>query len=516
MKNVFFIFLLFLFVQSDDDILYNHTNADKNLYFVFTTFRHGARFPFVREDHFGNSISSPGALTKYGALQHLEIGQKYRERYSNFLDMNFDKNQFYVRTTDVERTIISGEKQLEGLFNKTIGRKFFDIQGGGANFWNLYCIKKEERQELDKYRNYCKNKRSLGVDYNQIFQSEIFPILQNCFGIKNSPNIGGFCDSVYTAYFEYTFGNKTDNKIGKCGRENATKMNDFCYEWFNTFRGWDEYAAYMFYMLYQHMFDYMYKAINGVGPVKMVMLGGHDITVDQFMNFLSGLKIIPRTHYPHYACNIVGELRKYGDEFFLEFYYNDILKFNDTLEVFQSILENSKYSNLYNFCGLPPWIKINETKIKENDSQDTTDKIKNEINNIPTENKTNIESNQNKTNTEINKANTEYNQTTTEINKTNTEYNQTEINKTKDLNDMKATNGTLVNLKVKLKKFFKQDKDSDLFIILGSIIISIILLITIIILLILLYFKKRKKFTKLVEENQKNISNQLSLSESKK
>ena len=38
------------------------------------------------------SISFPGDLTKYGALQHLEIGQKYRERYSNFLDMNFDEN----------------------------------------------------------------------------------------------------------------------------------------------------------------------------------------------------------------------------------------------------------------------------------------------------------------------------------------------------------------------------------------------------------------------------------------
>ena len=360
MKNVVSILLPLFFVLSDD-IFYKHTNLDNNLYFVFTTFRHGARFPFVKKDIFGNNISSPGALTKYGAIQHLEIGQKYRERYSNFLDMNFDKNQFYIRTTNVERTIISGEKQLEGLFNKTIGRKYFDIQGGGENFWNLYCINKEERKELDIYINYCKNKRSLGVDYKQIFKTEIYPILQDCFGMTNTPSLYGFCGSVCSAYFEYIFANKTDNKIGKCGSKNATKMYDFCYEWYNTLRGFDEYAAYMFYMLYHHMFDYMYKSINGVGPVKMVMFGGHDITVDKFMNFLNGLKIIPRTHFPHYACNIVVELRKYGDYYFLEFYYNDILKFNDTLEVFQSLLENSKYSNLYNLCGLPPWIIINVT-----------------------------------------------------------------------------------------------------------------------------------------------------------
>ena len=221
MKNFFYYLLLFLFVDSDD-IKYKHTNLDNNLYFVFTTFRHGARFPFISQDYFGNPISSPGALTKYGALQHLEIGKKYRERYSNFLDMNFDKNQFYIRTTDVERTIISGEKQLEGLFNRPIGRRYFDIQKGGPNFWNLYCINKEDRQELDKYSNYCKNKRSL-VDYNQIFKKEIYPILQDCYGIISIQNLHEFCDSVFTAYSEYNFGNKTDNKIGKCGCEMQQK-----------------------------------------------------------------------------------------------------------------------------------------------------------------------------------------------------------------------------------------------------------------------------------------------------
>ena len=36
---------------------------------------------------------------------------------------------------------------------------------------------------------------------------------------------------------------------------------------------------------------------------------------------------------------------------YLEIYYNDILKYNKTLKAFENILNNSKYSNLYNFCG---------------------------------------------------------------------------------------------------------------------------------------------------------------------
>ena len=350
MKKILLIYIFF--IVKCEDIFYNHSNEENNLYFVFTTFRHGARSPFSVKDTFGNPIASPGALSSYGALQHLEIGKNYRKRYSNFLNMDFDKKEMYIRSSDVERTIISTQKQLEGLFNKTIDRSNFEIVSGGLDFWNLYHINDKEHKKMNEYKKSCQ-KRALGPDYSQIYKTEIFPILKSCYNISNKPEVYGFCDSVYTAYFEYVYNNDINNQIGKCGSENAIKMYDFCYQWFNTFRGWDEYGAYMFYLLYQHIFKYMNKAIKGKGPIKMFMIGGHDITVDKFMNYLDGLKIIPRTHYPHYACNIVIELRKYNNDFYLEFYYNDILKYNDTFNTFKNILDNSKYSNLYNYCGRP-------------------------------------------------------------------------------------------------------------------------------------------------------------------
>ena len=160
----------------------------------------------------------------------------------------------------------------------------------------------------------------------------------------------------------------------------------------------------------------MSDAIEGKSEIKMVMIGGHDITVDKFMNFLDGLKIIPRTHYPHYACNIVIELRKYNDEFYLEFYYNDILKYNKTLQYTIDTLDNSKYSNLYNYCGFP--------------------------------------------------------------------------------------NYTANSLKEKLKKFFRQENDFSLYIILISIIIIIIIIIFLIT-LIICFAKKRNKFKPFNEEKPK-------------
>ena len=341
------------------DIYYNHTSLDNNLYFVFSTFRHGAREPFVDVDYFGNKIQHKGALTNYGAIQHLEIGKKYRERYSNFLNMSFDPNQMYIRSTDVERTVISTLKELEGLFGRVIDKKYLQILSGGANFWNLFQLNNTEHAELDQYFAYCKNKKRILQSFN-----EIFPILKECYGATNYPETYGFCDSVFTAYFKYTYENDTENKIGKCGKENADKLHQFCFNLCNTYKGWDERAAYMFYILYQHIFEYMVNAVEGNSNLKMLMMGGHDITVDKFMDFLNGLNIIPRTHYPHYACNIVIELRKYSDEFYLEFYYNDILKYNETFQTFADTLDNSKYSNLYNFCGIPPGKPaINNTKI---------------------------------------------------------------------------------------------------------------------------------------------------------
>jgi len=212
---------------------------------------------------------------------------------------------------------------------------------------------------MEKYFDYCP-KRILSQDYQSIFDNEIMPILKGCYGINNATDIHFFYDSVITSYFEYIYGNDSKNKIGNCSIENITKIYDYVVDYYNSLRGWDEYAAYMFYKLYQHIFEYMYKAINGTSKIKMMMIGGHDVTLGPFMDFLDGLKIITRDHYPHYACNLVIELRKYNEDFYLEFYYNDILKYNNTLEKFKNILYNSKYSNLYNYCGIPS--KINKMK----------------------------------------------------------------------------------------------------------------------------------------------------------
>lgn len=82
----------------------------------------------------------------------------------------------------------------------------------------------------------------------------------------------------------------------------------------------------MVYMLFQHIFQFIDNYINNRSKIKMMMIDRYDVTVSPLIGFLNGLNIIPRTHFPHFSCNVVIELRKYGQDFYLEFYYNNISK----------------------------------------------------------------------------------------------------------------------------------------------------------------------------------------------
>ena len=356
-------FLLLIHLCHCKDIIYNHKNKEKNLYFVFTTFRHGARKPLSKVDFFGNFNYSAGALTKYGKIQHLEIGRKYRKRYSNFMNINFDKKEIYIRSSNIRRTIVSTEKELEGFFNKSINRSNIFIVKSGYSM-KLFSLDRKEQMEMKKYYRSCL-KRNLAKNYINIYNRKIFPNIKNCHLMENisDSGINRFCDSIISHYFEYIYDNETNNIISRCSSESINQFYDFCIKYYDSFRGFNEYNGYILYNLFQHIFKNMNNAIKGKSKLKMMMIGGHDSSIDQFINFLDKLKIIPRTNYPHFAFNLVIELRKYNQDFYLEFYYNDVLKYNNTLDKFKSILENSIYSNLYNYCGKMSKTIYNEKKI---------------------------------------------------------------------------------------------------------------------------------------------------------
>ena len=96
---------------------------------VIEVFRHGARQPIGSPDYASQWLEAVGELTSAGMRQHYLLGREMRKKYIdtlNFLPKYFNHSEIYVRSTDVNRTIMSVTSHLLGLYPLGAGSKFPD------------------------------------------------------------------------------------------------------------------------------------------------------------------------------------------------------------------------------------------------------------------------------------------------------------------------------------------------------------------------------------------------------
>lgn len=123
MSSLFFVTLVFgLFISVGlCDQEPSSTPAPK-LLFAAELCRHGDRSPLYEfpsdalpASHWPEGI---GQLTAIGQRAHYELGTRLRARYvdSGFLSESYSAKEIYVRSTDVDRTLMSAQSQLTGLY----------------------------------------------------------------------------------------------------------------------------------------------------------------------------------------------------------------------------------------------------------------------------------------------------------------------------------------------------------------------------------------------------------------
>ena len=104
--------LLLLFLA-----VFHSSVRSEDLKLVITLARHGIREGEINMQtgaKTNQDLTAPGMRQQYLLGEYL--AQKYRQNHSNFWDTTYDPYKFYVRASNSDRTLISAQSQLLGIF----------------------------------------------------------------------------------------------------------------------------------------------------------------------------------------------------------------------------------------------------------------------------------------------------------------------------------------------------------------------------------------------------------------
>lgn len=95
--------------------------GDHEVIMAAVIFRHGDRTPVdpYPTDPYRNQSYWPvkfGELTNIGKMQHYKLGLWLRSRYKDFLSTSFDPEEIIIRSTDVDRSLMSAQANLAGMY----------------------------------------------------------------------------------------------------------------------------------------------------------------------------------------------------------------------------------------------------------------------------------------------------------------------------------------------------------------------------------------------------------------
>ena len=118
-------FFIFLFV-----FIFWPINVLGEIRFVFEIFRHGARGPIIINknniDVFGELWTSQGELSPIGMRQHYLLGRRNYDKYKEILSPEYNEKEIYAISTDYNRTIMSAQSHLQGMYPPGRGPKLVD------------------------------------------------------------------------------------------------------------------------------------------------------------------------------------------------------------------------------------------------------------------------------------------------------------------------------------------------------------------------------------------------------
>ena len=178
-------------------ILLLHLFECKQILFLFIHFRHGARSPWIglnyetKTDIFNEKWENEGELTPIGMRQMYLLGNSIKNKYYDFIKNNFNSNNIFVYSSDLNRTIQSGYSFISGIYYEneinSLKNKKFDNKNFPFNLFNKKYHSKiiEKLNEFEKNNSNIKNFNLIPVrifnkykrEFN-LYEKDICPFLK--------------------------------------------------------------------------------------------------------------------------------------------------------------------------------------------------------------------------------------------------------------------------------------------------------------------------------------------------
>ncbi|KAK5638667.1 hypothetical protein RI129_012962 [Pyrocoelia pectoralis] len=329
---------------------------------VIVFYRHGDRAPLVlyQTDPYNESTYWPmglGQLTNLGKMQLYELGQWLKERYGEFLSVS----DSYVRSTDYDRTLMSAECCLAGLFppdpnqtwNIQVNWQPVAIHTTSLAMDPVLAMEEPCERYEALYHSLLNTKKFLHIHeenqelYDYITKNANFPVdsFQSLQLIHDTLHIEELYNLTLPDWTKHVY---------------PDKMNEWAWFSFALATYTQQLARLKTGPLFNEIYNNIRKASQNLGP-KMYMYSGHDSTIAAILDTLKIFDI----HHPPYGATILFELRSRQNASFVNIFYKNATvpakmtlngcSFDCPLEKFYKILNEIRldYEEWKLECSIP-------------------------------------------------------------------------------------------------------------------------------------------------------------------
>ncbi|KAG5884678.1 hypothetical protein JTB14_000375 [Gonioctena quinquepunctata] len=312
-------------------------------------YRHGDRAPKTSypNDPYYNISYWPdglGQLVNQGKLRQFHLGKWLRKRYSNFIPQKYNYKDIYVRSSDVDRTLMSASANLAGLFYPFTSEEIW--QDGLP--WNPVPIHTvpEKKDEIISMSKHC---------------DKFEKMLDELLASKYFKNVLKEHESIISIIYQNTGWNITEilslQKLYTVLYIYRTLNPSFLPEWdsqldqnelsylaglsFSTQTYTEDLQRLKVGPFINYLNNYFDGVINKTSSYKLLMLSGHDGTIAGVLNSLGAYDY----HPPEFCSMVIWELRRNQTG---NHYMNILYRKNSTATLKQITLQECHYDCEYN------------------------------------------------------------------------------------------------------------------------------------------------------------------------